>query len=104
MPFNRVADHQIKGLLQAREGLYLKIADQTIGRGGGFGATLPKPFDTAYFKGMAGYVAICFYVPRKPKILYLIEVNDFIHLRDNATRKSLTEEMAKEVKSYGIVL
>ena len=104
MPFNRVADHQIKGLLQARDGLYLKIADQTIGRGGGFGATLPKPFDCAYFKEMTGFVAVCFYIPRKTKILYLIEVSDFVILRDRCGRKSLTEEMAKEHSCMLVVL
>ena len=92
--FDAVKPHQIVGLQQAHNGLYHKIADMTFGRAGMFGHTLKKPFDCVFIKEAIGYVAICFYKPRKKKEIYLIPINQFLKAKQNAGRKSLTEEFA----------
>lgn len=57
-----VQPHQIKALEDASgEGVYHKIADQTIGRGDNFGFTRKKPFDCFFISGGFGWLAVMLY-------------------------------------------
>lgn len=93
--FNKVKDHQVEALLEAKhEGLYHKIADQTIGRAGKFGMTLKKPFDCLFIKQPA-YIVIGFYKRRQKIETYIIDIDRFIEVRDSTLeegRKSLKKE------------
>lgn len=97
IPFKNIYDHQIEALQKADSdcGLYHKIADQTVGRNNTFGWTLKKPFDCFYVKNIPAYVVIIFYIPIKKKIAYYIRIKDFVKMKSEAIRKSITEEMAK---------
>lgn len=102
--FEDVEDHQIEALLRVSgdEGVYHKVADQTIGRKGGFGASLKKPFDCFFLKNTPAFVVPIWYVPRKRKTAYYIPIKWFLALREDVMsgittgkpRKSFTEAMA----------
>jgi hypothetical protein len=97
--FSRVADHQIDGLQSAKhKGLYYKIADAPFGHSG-YRFHKPKPFDCLFIRGDA-YVVIVFYEIRKKKRMYWIDVDKFVEERDTSTRKSLTEDRAKEIAYF----
>jgi hypothetical protein len=97
--FDRVYDHQITGLRQAKyAGMYHKIADTTVPFGGGIQRfNKPKPFDCMVITQADAYVVIMFYQPREDKICYFIDIDDFIKEKENSSRKSLTEERAREI-------
>lgn len=109
LPFARLAPHQEYGLLKAEGevveiltsgmlktyGLYHKLSDMSADR---------KPFDSFYIIYIPAYVVICFYQPRKPKILYFIRIKDFIAFRDRHTMKSMTEEDAKVISERTLEL
>ena len=95
--FNKVKDHQIIGLKQAETGLYQKISDSPIFSGQKTRFTAKKPFDCFYLKKVAGYIVIWFYVPRKLKRCWIIEVNDFRIIRENWHKKSITEKEIEEI-------
>ena len=116
--------------VQSQKGLYHKISDQpvSIQEGADQKATLfeaflagqtgqpfptqekpgkekmrftrPKPFDCFYLGEIPAYVVIMFYLPRKKKNVYYIYIDDFLAMRDEATRKSITETMAEEYCRY----
>jgi hypothetical protein len=89
MPFDAVEDHQIKSLLAVElDGLSHKISDMSAGQ---------KPFDCFRLAGIHGYVVPVWYVPRKRKTAYYIRIQDFLAIRHTVERKSLTEEMAKQI-------
>lgn len=107
LPFERVYDHQIAGLRQAKhKGVYHKIADQPAAWVGGkrvhFGGK--KPFDCLFLKGMEAYVVVMFYKPRETKTIYFIDVDDFVTEKETSERKSLTEERAREIAKSVSVL
>lgn len=77
-----------------------KISDMALGF---------KPFDG--FIGISDntYFGICFYEPRKPKVVHLIDVVDLKNEIQNSkiikgARKSLTEARAKELSELSIKL
>ena len=82
--FNRVADHQIKGLLDSLEGFWFKIPDTSAING--FSAQ--KPFDVVLIKSYQAWVVVAFYSPRKFKILIKIPIKKFIELKNTWPRKS----------------
>jgi penicillin-binding protein-related factor A (putative recombinase) len=96
LPFSALADHQEKALLAASSssGLYHKISDFPVFAGSKVRFNRPKPFDCVYLSNMDAYVVIMWWVPRKKKMVYYIDIDDFINMRDQADRKSITEEMA----------
>lgn len=85
--FNQVKEHQIAGLRQAKLGQYIKLQDMSSMAG----FANPKPYDCLWVKVPASFVALFFYHPRKEKFFYLIEIEDFVDLRDNWKRKSIRE-------------
>ena len=78
MPFNAVKEHQVEALLKAKnKGLFHKITDQPIFGGMKTKFNKPKPFDCFFVKNYPAFVAICFYVPREKRKLFLIDIDDF---------------------------
>ena len=100
LAFNAVQEHQIKALLEAEEtGFYYKIPDQPVS----WGADSPirfaakKPFDCLVLVKVRSYVVVWFYHERQRKVFLKIPIQVFIHEKETSTRKSLTEERAKEI-------
>lgn len=90
LPFDAVQPHQIQALqLVKSHGIEYKIPDDTRGT---------KPFDCFRLKGEA-YVVVMFYV-RGENGFYLIDVDRFVTEQETSSRKSLTEERAKEIGAY----
>ena len=105
MPYDAVKDHQIKGLLDVKgEGLFHKISDSPIFAGMKTRFTKPKPFDCMFIKEYPAYVVICFYVPKQPKAVYIIDIDDFIKAKKTDTRKSITREKALLIAKLVMVI
>ena len=99
-PFAKVPEHQINGLLSVKEeGLYHKISDSPIFKGQRTRFTAKKPMDCFLIKGQA-YLVVLFYKPRKPKIMYWIDIDTFLQAKEDISRKSLTEKMVKDMAQY----
>ena len=94
--FDRVADHQIEALLDAKHtGMYHKISDTPVSWGGKMRFTSKKPLDCMLIKNAEAFVVLCFYTPRKPKETLWIDVDRFIEVRDQSPRKSIQEAEAR---------
>jgi len=98
LPFSALADHQEGALLAVSSdmGLYHKITDQPVFTDSNVRFTHKKPFDCFKMAWTPAYVVVMFWIPRKKKIAYYIRIEEWIKMRKEATRKSLTEEMALE--------
>jgi hypothetical protein len=101
--FDRVYDHQVAGLRQAKyKGVYHKIADQPAAFVGGkrmhFGSK--KPFDCLFLKGLEAYVVIMFYVPKQTKEAIFIDIDRWVDEKESSDRKSLTIARAKEIATW----
>ena len=95
LPFDCLAEHQEKALLDvSHDGLFHKISDFPVFANSGARFNRPKPFDCFYLSQTMAYVVIMFWIPRKKKNVYYIKIQDWIRMRDKATRKSATEDMA----------
>lgn len=103
LPFGAVKEHQIKGLLAVQNGLYHKITDFPMFAGSKIRFNRPKPFDCICFNNIMGYVVVWFYKPRKKKIFYKIPIKEYLNLKSEATRKSFTEEMIKEISEQIVI-
>jgi len=95
LPFNRIAEHQIDNLLKARKRLHYKIPD--------VGVSL-KPFDAILLKNCQAYIAVCFYVVRKRKTVYFINILDFVPLRCLSFKKSIREDTCQREAEFIINL
>jgi hypothetical protein len=96
IPFSAVQDHQYRALRLAKKKLVYKISD--------FDITARKPFDSFLLQSALAYVGICWYEPRKKKLMVLIDVDKMIEERESSDRKSLTQERAEEISDYIIDL
>ena len=96
LPFSALADHQEEALLAVSSdmGLYHKITDQPVFTDSDVRFTHKKPFDCFKMANIPAYVVVMFWIPRKKKIAYYIRIADWIKMRDEADRKSVTEGMA----------
>jgi hypothetical protein len=109
MPFNKVAEHQLEALKRVKTtGLFYKLTDMPHFAGMKARFDRKKGFDCLTIKGKA-YIGICFYEPRKPKEVILIDVDKFIEVRQiladmDKPRKSLTKDMAVEISERVIKL
>jgi len=100
MPFDQVKEHQVEALLQAKHGnLYHKISDSPIFAGHKTRFTKPKPFDCLNIYKAEAYVVICYYKLRQKKEFLFIDIDDFVKEKEISSRKSLTEERAKQLKN-----
>ena len=67
LPFSKIAPHQYTSLLKAKTGtLVHKLSDSSIGF---------LPADMFVLARSSAYLCVMFYVPRKPKIIYLLDIN-----------------------------
>ena len=90
--FNKVKDHQVDALLEVKYGgLYHKIADNPIYAGKKTRFHIKKPFDCIYIRADA-YIVLWFYVPRTPKVAYLIDIDTFGDIRTAHPRKSIRQD------------
>lgn len=83
--FNRVADHQIKGLLDSLEGFWLKIPDTSAING----FSSQKPFDSLWCVARDAFVVVIYYLPHKVKTAVLIPIKDFVKLKATYPKKSI---------------
>jgi len=89
--FDGVAEHQLDALKKMSDGsLVYKIPDDSRGR---------KPFDLMSYCQSLAYVCLYFYSHGEDKF-YLFSVEDWQTMRDEADRKSATQEMAREYATY----
>ncbi len=97
LPFDCLADHQEKALLDAYSttGLYHKITDQPFLKGMTF--QRKKPFDCFNLRDVPAFVVVMWWIAREKKMVYYIPIGDWITVRDNCGRKSLTEDMAAKI-------
>jgi len=103
MPFNKVAEHQLIALKQAKDGgLFHKLTDMPHFAGMKARFDKPRPFDCLTVYKVESYIGICFYEPRKPKEVILIDIDDFTDEMSWAKRKSLTKERAVEIATRTI--
>ena len=99
LPFSSVAEHQEEALLAASwggKGLFHKISDSPIFSGHKTRFTRPKPFDCFFIRECPAYIVIMWWVPRKKKRAYYINIHEWMALKENTGRKSITEKMAEE--------
>lgn len=94
--FDRVADHQIEGLLESKhQGMYHKISDTPVSWGGQMRFTSKKPLDCMLVKNAEAYVVLCFYKPRQRKETLWIDIDRFLKVKTEAPRKSIREAEAR---------
>lgn len=102
--WDAVKEHQVKALLRAKhKNLYHKISDQPIFKGMKTRFNSKKPFDCFNIQSPA-FVVVCFYVPRKKKVCYYIDIDDYINAWDKSDKKSYREEDIKDRASYKLNL
>ena len=101
LPFNALAEHQERALIAAcgSDGLYHKISDFPVFDGSGARFNRKKPFDCMLLTWQSSYVVVMFWESRKKKNVYYIKIENWLVMRENAGRKSLTEDMAKYYSS-----
>lgn len=100
MPFDKVKKHQLLGLKQAKSGgLYHKLIDMPHFQGMKARFDTNKPFDCFTMNHAEAYIGICFYEPRKPKEVILIDIDDFVKEINESKRKSLTRSVANEIST-----
>lgn len=96
LPFSRLEGHQEVALLKAKHScVYHKISDQSLGF---------KPFDAFQICYSPAFVVVLFYTPRKPKIYYWIDIDDWVEHVSVSPRRSLTQEAAEKLASYTKIL
>jgi len=98
--FDRLADHQIEALLNAKGmGMYHKISDVPVSWGGQMRFTHSKPCDCMLIKGADAFVVLCFYKLRQKKETLWIDVERFLKVKNESPRKSITESEARYIAS-----
>ncbi len=94
LPFSAVKDHQVEALLKAEDGFFHKLTDPPVFKGMNTRFNSRRPFDCFFLVKASAYLVIWFYEPRKEKVFVKLGINDFLRLRGEAKRKSLTKEEA----------
>ena len=89
LPFSAVKEHQVNALIAAhRDKIIYKIPDDGFDQ---------KPFDCFMIRRAFAYVVILFYVPRKEKKFYMIDIDNWMIEVQYSKRKSITEERARAI-------
>jgi penicillin-binding protein-related factor A (putative recombinase) len=82
IPLSAVKQHQIDALLAVKKGrFYYKIPDDAYAQ---------KPFDVFTLKGNA-YIVLAFIVSRQPTYFYVIDIEEYITMCTQISRKSWNE-------------
>jgi hypothetical protein len=90
LPFSAVQEHQLDALCASASGLLYKIPDDSRG---------VKPFDMVYLNNAPGYVVI-----KYPDSFHIIPVHRFIAEKALSSRKSLTEDRARQIAHTSVDL
>ena len=100
--FDAVKEHQAEALLSAkrRGGLFHKITDFPMFAGSKVRFNRPKPFDFFYLSNTPAFVIICFYVPRKRKTCYYVDIDAWCNKEKTSEKKSIREEEIRELSVY----
>ena len=107
--FGKIAEHQIVGLAQAKEGIYHKLSDAFVfdKKTGKNKQAQHRPFDFVFIKTPRNYVCICFYEPRKKKVCYFVHLSNYLDLEADFkayNKKSCHEDDIKEYAEFTIDL
>ena len=101
LAFNRIADHQREALLaiSSQKGFFHKLTDPPVFPGPDMKTRFnkPRPFDCFRLQHVPAYVVVCWYVPRKIKRFFYIEIHAMIEEMGMSERKSLTMQRAGEI-------
>jgi len=104
LSFSSIKEHQKQALLDISSniGLYWKIADAPFFKDekARMRFTKPKPFDSFLLKDISAYIVVMFYTPRKKKNVIYIDIERFIRMEEETTRKSFTEQMAIDYSAF----
>ena len=104
LSFSSIKEHQKQALLDISSdtGLYHKIADAPFFEDPKkrMRFTKPKPFDSFLLKDISAYIVVMFYTPRKKKNVIYIDIERFIRMEEETTRRSFTEEMAIDYSAF----
>jgi len=104
LSFSSIKEHQKQALLNISSGtgLYWKIADAPFFKDekARMRFTKPKPFDSFLLKDIPAYIVVMFYIPRHKKHVIYIDIERFIRMEKETTRKSFTEEMAIDYSAF----
>ena len=76
------------------------VHDKTLG----FRFPTRKPFDCMWLNGLNAYLAVIFYKPRQPKVLYCIDIEDWVKETKASPKKSITEKRATELAMFRVYL
>ena len=89
LPFDHVQTHQEAALSAAKHSKFIfKIPD----------AGWQNPFDSFILSGASAFIVVMFHSKeRGQKEFVMIDIDAWLTERENSTRKSLTEERAKEI-------
>jgi hypothetical protein len=100
LPFSALAEHQEKALLEVREKpLFYKITDSPVFKGMKSRFTAPKPFDM-FILNSPGFVVVFRYIKgqrEKERQAVIVDIIDWVKLREGSERKSATWEMLAAV-------
>jgi penicillin-binding protein-related factor A (putative recombinase) len=105
--WDSVKPHQIEALKKVKEkGLYHKITDSLpkFGHSEHLRFTSKKPFDCFYLKNTPSFVVVCFYIPRKQKTCYYIDIDSYLLAWSESTKKSYREEDAEKISTLKLDL
>lgn len=98
LSFDAVQTHQKVALLQAEQNyLFHRITDQPWIKDRPYTFTAKKPFDCLVLTRVQSFVILWFYKARQQKIFYKIPIKSWIAEQNQSTRKSITEQRAREL-------
>jgi len=86
LPYSRIPKHQRDGLKALKVAYKLPDSDRS-----------PKPFDAIFLYNVQGYMVIMYYVPRRPKIFYIIKIQDFESWESRSKNKSITADECRMI-------
>ena len=100
LSFDAIKKHQIDGLLQVSQSRKdIRVPDShMMGR-----IASQSPFDEIHLNKVHAFVAVVFLNPSKPKLkqtVYYIMIQDFLRMKEDATKKSFTEKDASNYALY----
>ena len=104
IPFSSIQEHQKAALLAVScgDGLSWKIADSPFFKDpkDRMRFTHKKNFDVVRLTNVEAYIVAVFYTPRKKKNVIYIDIERFVRMEEETTRKSFTEQMAIDYSAF----
>ena len=93
--FSQLAPHQKLALLDCNSdvGCSHKLSDFSMGE---------KPVDYFMLKNYPAYVCICFYEPRKTKMMYYVPIAEYCAYEGTTGMKSMTEVEVSSIARFEV--